>query len=46
MATAKFFKTFPTAVPSTLEGMCEADMETDAYFLSNPKGKRCLIQAW
>lgn len=45
MATAMFFRTFPHASVSLLEGMSNADMEQEMYFLSSPKGKRCLIQA-
>lgn len=45
LATAKFFKTFPNAMPTSLEGMSDEDMDPDVYFLSNPRGKRCLIQA-
>ncbi|KAL1603476.1 hypothetical protein SLS60_005063 [Paraconiothyrium brasiliense] len=45
IATAKFFRAFPHAKVSTLEGFNDGDMEQLVYFLMYPKGKRCLIQA-
>jgi hypothetical protein len=44
LATARFFRAFPSASVSSLEGMSEEDMELRAYFLLTPKGGRCLIQ--
>ncbi|KAF5694773.1 cytochrome P450 monooxygenase [Fusarium denticulatum] len=44
LATARFFRAFPNAKVSTIEGMSEEDMELRAYFLLSPKGGRCLIQ--
>lgn len=44
LATARFFQQFPTAHPSTREGMTESDMDEDIYFLITPKNKRCLIE--
>lgn len=44
LATARFFRAFPTARVSALEGMCDDDMEQVTYFLAPPKGKRCLIE--
>jgi cytochrome P450 len=44
-ATAKFFRTFPSAKVSALEGFKDEDMEQVIYFLMEPKGNRCLIQA-
>jgi hypothetical protein len=44
-ATTKFFRTFPNARVSALEGFKDEDMEQVSYFLMEPKGKRCLIQA-
>ncbi|KAK7178225.1 sterigmatocystin biosynthesis P450 monooxygenase STCB-like protein 7 [Paraphaeosphaeria sporulosa] len=44
IATAKFFRTFPNAKVSTLDGFKDADMEQFINFISYPKGKRCLIQ--
>jgi hypothetical protein len=45
MAAALFFRTFPHARVSNLEGMSDADMAEEIYFLLSPKGKRCLIEA-
>ncbi|KAF5621099.1 phenol 2-monooxygenase [Fusarium tjaetaba] len=44
LATARFFRAFPNARVSSIEGMSEEDMELRAYFLLAPKGGRCLIQ--
>lgn len=44
LATARFFRTFPDAKVSTLEGMKDSDMEQMLFFLASPKGKRCLIE--
>jgi cytochrome P450 len=46
VTVAKFFRTFPNAVHSSVEGMTEEEMEPAMYFLLSPKGKRCLIKAW
>jgi cytochrome P450 len=46
LATARFFRTFPNATVSSLEGMSDADMEQNMFFLMSPKGQRCLIQAF
>lgn len=43
LATALFFRTFPTAQLSTKEDMTEDDMTMKAFFLMAPKGHRCLI---
>lgn len=45
LAAARFFKTFPRAVHTSLEGMTDDDMELEAYLISNPRGMRCLIEA-
>lgn len=45
MATARFFKAFPNATVSTLEGMSEKDMDPALYFLMQVRGHRCLIRA-
>ncbi|KAK3936112.1 cytochrome P450 [Diplogelasinospora grovesii] len=45
LATALFFRRFPNARVSEMEGMCDEDMQPSIYFLLGPKGKRCLIQA-
>ncbi|KAK9418007.1 hypothetical protein SUNI508_08436 [Seiridium unicorne] len=44
LATALFFKRFPNAQISALEGMAEADMVPNMFFLLSPKGKRCLVE--
>lgn len=43
LCTARFFRAFPDAKVSTLEGMCDSDMDPLLYFLAIPKSKRCLI---
>lgn len=43
LATALFFRAFPNAKVSTLEGMNDRDMDPLIFFLLSPKGKRCLI---
>jgi hypothetical protein len=45
MAVVKFFKTFPNTEPSTLYGMSVDDMKLKMYFLGQPLGKRCLVNA-
>ncbi|KAG7428286.1 2,4-dichlorophenol 6-monooxygenase [Fusarium oxysporum f. sp. raphani] len=44
LATARFFRAFPNACVSSIEGMSQDDMELRAYFLLTPKGGRCLIR--
>lgn len=44
LGTAHFFRTFPNAKVSALEGMSDDDMEQVTYFLAPPKNKRCLIE--
>ncbi|QKD62054.1 cytochrome P450 [Fusarium oxysporum Fo47] len=44
LATVRFFRAFPNACVSSIEGMSQDDMELRAYFLLTPKGGRCLIQ--
>ncbi|QGI68497.1 related to benzoate 4-monooxygenase cytochrome P450 [Fusarium fujikuroi] len=44
LASARFFRAFPNAKVSCIEGMSEEDMELRAYFLLTPKRGRCLIQ--
>ncbi|KAJ2985423.1 hypothetical protein NUW58_g5537 [Xylaria curta] len=44
LGTARFFKKFPNAKISTREGMSDADMLPNLYFLANPRGHRCLIE--
>ncbi|KAK0373944.1 cytochrome P450 [Colletotrichum costaricense] len=44
LITARFFKAFPKAVVSNLEGMCDKDMEPALHFLMVPSGHRCLIK--
>ncbi|KAF6820296.1 benzoate 4-monooxygenase cytochrome [Colletotrichum musicola] len=43
LITARFFKNFPNATVSELEGMCDKDMEPALHFLMVPSGHRCLI---
>ncbi|KAL5348838.1 hypothetical protein ACLOAV_006261 [Pseudogymnoascus australis] len=43
LATALFFREFPCAKVSTIEGMSDEDMDPQVFFLLSPKGKRCLI---
>ncbi|KAI1075139.1 cytochrome P450 [Whalleya microplaca] len=45
LATTLFFRQFPHATISKLEGMSDEDMEPALYFIMNPKGHRCLVQA-
>lgn len=44
LAVARFFIEFPRAEMSTLEGMCDEDMEPKIFFMMAPKNKRCLIE--
>lgn len=46
LGAARFFRAFPQAHISTLEGMCDDDMEQKIYFLMSPKNKRCLVELW
>ncbi|RWA10739.1 hypothetical protein EKO27_g4358 [Xylaria grammica] len=43
LGTARFFKAFPNAKMSSLEGMSDDDMFPKLFFLINPQGHRCLI---
>lgn len=43
-AVARFFTEFPAAGVSSLEGMCDEDMEPKIFFMMAPKNKRCLIE--
>ncbi|RYP08040.1 hypothetical protein DL765_008934 [Monosporascus sp. GIB2] len=45
LATARFFREFPNATVSSIEGMSDEDMKQDLYFVMSPRGHRCLIQA-
>lgn len=44
LGIAHFFRAFPNAHMSALEGMTDDDMEQVTYFLAPPKSKRCLIE--
>ncbi|KAL2803421.1 cytochrome P450 [Aspergillus granulosus] len=44
LATASFFRNFPTAKISKKENMTDGDMEQTLHFLLSPKGKRCLVE--
>lgn len=43
LCTARFFRAFPSAKVSTLEGFTDSDMDPLLYFLAIPKSKRCMI---
>lgn len=44
-ALANFYRTFNCGMkPSRAHGFSEADMVPMFYFLTPPKGKRCLLQ--
>ncbi|KAK7740019.1 hypothetical protein SLS62_011162 [Diatrype stigma] len=45
LAAARFFRAFPNATMSNLEGMSDEDMVQRLSFLMSPRGGRCLIQA-
>jgi hypothetical protein len=45
LATTAFFRAYPNAKVSTLDGFGDEEMEQVIFFLMFPKGKRCLIQA-
>ncbi|KAI1637841.1 cytochrome P450 [Biscogniauxia mediterranea] len=46
LATARFFRAFPNAKVSTSDGMSDADMVPEEYFLFVPRGHRCLIDLY
>ncbi|KAH8896591.1 cytochrome P450 [Thozetella sp. PMI_491] len=41
---ARFFRAFPNATVSNLEGMSDKDMEPALHFLMVPSGHRCLLE--
>ena len=43
LGTACFFRAFPAARMSSLEGMSEKDMEPEMIAFTEPRGHRCLI---
>ncbi|ORY70424.1 cytochrome protein [Pseudomassariella vexata] len=45
LATARFFRTFPNAKMSNLEGFSDEDMKPAMFFLLTPKTRRCLVEA-
>ncbi|KAI2610810.1 putative cytochrome P450 [Hypoxylon fragiforme] len=45
LATARFFTRFPNSEVSRLEGFTDDDMQEKMFFLTAPKGQRCLIDA-
>ncbi|TQS33311.1 hypothetical protein Golomagni_06349, partial [Golovinomyces magnicellulatus] len=45
LAAAMFFIKFPDSETSALEGMSDEDMKPSIFFITNPKGRRCLIEA-
>ncbi|KAI0508831.1 cytochrome P450 [Xylaria bambusicola] len=44
LGVARFFKKFPNAKMSSLEGMTDEDMVPKLFFLINPQGHRCLME--
>ena len=43
-ALASFYRAFPAGVkPAFVEGFTEDDMLQTSYFITPPKGKRCLV---
>lgn len=44
LAVALFWRKFPKATVSAMEGMSDGDMEPQIYLLTSPAGKRCLIE--
>ncbi|KAH7038349.1 cytochrome P450 CYP684A2, partial [Microdochium trichocladiopsis] len=45
LGIAHFFRAFPNAKVSTLEGMSDDDMKLALHFISSPQYHRCLIDA-
>ncbi|CAJ2509561.1 Uu.00g145870.m01.CDS01 [Anthostomella pinea] len=45
LGAAHFFRAFPNATVSNRDAMSDQDMVEDLYFLSSPRGGRCLIAA-
>ncbi|KAI0427682.1 cytochrome P450 [Xylaria sp. FL1042] len=43
LAVARFFKAFPGATMSSLEGMKDEDLSPKLFFLASPQGHRCLV---
>lgn len=43
LCTAAFFRAFPEAKISNLEGFHDRDMDPLLYFLAIPRGKKCMI---
>ncbi|KAI0114408.1 cytochrome P450 [Nemania sp. FL0031] len=46
LGIARFFRAFPNARVSALEGMSEKDMIPTLFFLAQPQGHRCLIELY
>jgi cytochrome P450 len=44
LGLAYFFRAFPNARVSTLEGMTNDDMKQALHFISSPQHHRCLIE--
>ncbi|KAI1809246.1 cytochrome P450 [Poronia punctata] len=44
IGAARFFKAFPGAKISAVEGMSDEDMRPELFFLANPTGHRCLVE--
>ncbi|KAI1151504.1 cytochrome P450 [Nemania diffusa] len=44
LGISRFFRAFPHAKVSALEGMSDEDMSPTLFFLAQPQGHRCLIE--
>lgn len=44
LGAARFFRAFPQARISSLQGMSDDDMEPEMIAFTEPKGHRCLIE--
>ncbi len=44
LAVAMFFRRFPNATTSSVEGMSDADMDMQIFLAMSPRGNRCLVQ--
>jgi hypothetical protein len=44
IATAQFFRAYPQAHPSKMDGFRDDEMTQKIYFLMFPKNKRCLME--
>lgn len=44
LAVTGFFRRFPHATASRVEGMSDADMDMQIFLAMSPRGNRCLVQ--